>query len=157
MKFYLKMIIVTVTVASFACLFLFIAEKSIAPGFLENKIKGVCFKEHCFKVEVADSENKRKLGLMNRQSLPEDTGMLFLFEKEGIYSFWMKDTFIPLDIIWIDKNNEIVFIKKDAEPCLQSNCVALNPEGLAKYVLEINAGQAEKLKLEVLDKAIFVY
>ena len=50
---------------------------------------------------------------MDRKYLAQDSGMLFVFEKEGIYNFWMKNTLIPLDIIWIDGNNKIIFIKEN--------------------------------------------
>jgi len=87
---------------------------------------------------------------MGRKNLAEDAGMLFIFDKEGFYPFWMKDTLIPLDIIWIDENNKIVYIAGNAQPCVQ-NCKNYDPPKEAKYVLEINGGLADKLNIKIGD------
>jgi len=119
-----------------------------------EKEKSVCFAENCFFVELADTPEKQIEGLMNRESLDENRGMLFIFDKEGIYSFWMKNTLIPLDIIWLNENKEVVFIKNNAQPC-QNECPAIKPDAEAKYVLEINSGLANKINLNLGDKLIF--
>lgn len=85
---------------------------------------------------------------MNREYLDPDKGMLFLFENEGIYNFWMKNTLIPLDIIWIDENKKAVFIKENAMPCNLEDCEIFHPAQKAKYVLEINGGLSEKYGLK---------
>ena len=82
------------------------------------------------------------------KEMPENEGMLFIFEKSGIYPFWMKNTLIPLDIIWLDENQNIVFIKKNALPCKEDPCPSINPNKTARYVLEINSGLVDKLNLE---------
>jgi len=123
------------------------------PVFLADKTPAkICFKEFCFDVEAADTPAKRAEGLMFRENLPENSGMLFVFENEGIYPFWMKNTLIYLDIIWIDKNGKIVFIKENAQPCKSENCPEIMPPSAAKYVLEINAGQVEKLNFTLGQK-----
>lgn len=106
--------------------------------------KKVCFESNCFFVELAKTNTERETGLMNRKELANDSGMLFIFEKEEIYPFWMKNTLIPLDIIWIGSNNKIVFIKENAQPCGLDYCPLINPGISAKYVLEINAGLVQK-------------
>jgi hypothetical protein len=88
----------------------------------QKQIQKVCFNNYCFKVEIADTPEKRRAGLMHRVSLPENQGMLFVFEKPGIYGFWMKNTLIPLDIIWLDENFKVVYIKENVQPCLEENC-----------------------------------
>jgi uncharacterized membrane protein (UPF0127 family) len=70
--------------------------------------------------------------------------MLFIFEEERIYPFWMKNTLIPLDMIWIDKNGKIIDIQI-AEPCTQDPCRSYTPSGSGLYVLELNAGRAKAL------------
>ncbi|HBB03890.1 TPA: hypothetical protein DCZ39_03240 [Patescibacteria group bacterium] len=80
---------------------------------------------------------------MNRTSMPEDSGMIFVFPKPGIYNFWMKDTLIPLDMIWIDEQFKVVRILT-AEACKANPCTIYKPEREAKYVLEINASLAAK-------------
>lgn len=109
----------------------------------------VCVKNKCFKVKTAVTAQEQKIGLMNREHLALDNGMLFIFERENIYDFWMKDTLISLDIIWIDKNNKIIFIKENAKPCRVEPYKSFGPNKKALYVLEINKGLARKMGLEI--------
>ncbi len=101
-----------------------------------------------FSVEIADTLAKRTKGLMGRESLPEKSGMLFIFPSEGKYSFWMKNTLIPLDIIFVSENLEIVRIQKEAQPCKVLDCEFYGPETPAKYVIEINGGLSDKLGIK---------
>lgn len=119
-----------------------------------NKNK-VCFSENCFNVEISSTQEELSKGLMFRESLDKNSGMLFIFPENGIYSFWMKNTLISLDIIWINSNKEIVFIEHNAQPCQENNCKNLAPNETAKYVLEINAGTADEMGLEIRDKIKF--
>ncbi|KHO46673.1 MAG: hypothetical protein QS98_C0002G0121 [archaeon GW2011_AR3] len=116
----------------------------------------VCFKEVCFEIERATTPVDRERGLMNRESLDEQAGMLFIFEREGIYGFWMKNTLIPLDIIWINKDGKVVHIAPNAQPCSGEPCTLNEPTAPAKYVLEINAGLAEKLGIKTGSQADIV-
>lgn len=120
----------------------------------ENK---VCFNQNCFSVELAKTEAEREKGLMNRKQLDKNSGMLFIFNKEGIYPFWMKDTLIPLDMIWIDGNSVVVFIAKNVQPCKSLICPIMNPKIGAKYVLEVNAGISKELGIKVGDTAKLSY
>lgn len=119
-----------------------------------NKNK-VCFDKNCFKVEIASSQEELAKGLMFRESLNKNSGMLFVFPEEELHSFWMKNTLIPLDIIWINTDREIVFIKHNAPVCLEDPCESFTPNEKALYVLEINSGIAEEIGLEVGDKTEF--
>ena len=122
----------------------------------KSKMPEVCFGKNCFDVEIADSKEERVRGLMFREKLEEGKGMLFIFEQEDIHSFWMKNTRISLDIIWISKDKEIVFISKNAQPCKGGDaCPTINPEKSALYVLEINAGLVDKTGVKIGDKADF--
>lgn len=115
----------------------------------------VCFKERCFFVEIVKNDEDLKKGLMFRKELSLDNGMLFVFQKEDKYPFWMKNTLIPLDIIWLNKDKEVVFINKNTQPCLENNCESIAPDKDSKYVLEINGGISDKINLGVGDKLIF--
>ena len=118
-----------------------------------EKQNQVCFKNYCFKVELAKTAEEISRGLMFRKTLDSDRGMLFVFEKEGNYYFWMKNTLIPLDIIWINKDNEVVFISDETKPCEEEySCPSVNPDKNAKYVLELNGGTAKKIGLGAGDK-----
>ena len=107
--------------------------------------------EKCFNVEIADTPETRARGLMNREHLNQDSGMLFLFDTEAEYHFWMKNTLIPLDIIWLDKNKKVVFIEHSAEPCQTDPCETFGPSEKTKYVFEINSGLAKKIGLKERD------
>lgn len=112
-----------------------------------------CFNNHCFIVELAKTPKEREQGLMFRDKLETNRGMLFIYPQEGKYDFWMKNTLIPLDIIWIDKDQKVVSIAKDAQPCLEDDCSAISPFSNAQYVLEINGGLADKLGITIGQKA----
>lgn len=113
------------------------------------KISEICFGENCFEVEVARNIFDKMKGLSHRKSLLEKHGMLFEFAFSSIHPFTMKNTLIPLDIIWLDKNLKIVEIKENCEPCKTFFCPAIIPKKSAKYVLEINAGLCKKLGIKV--------
>jgi uncharacterized protein len=110
-----------------------------------------CFDETCFKIEMAQDPVIRTKGLMYREKLDLDRGMLFIFEQEDIYAFWMKNTYIHLDMIWIDKEFVVVDIYKNATPCRET-CDPIIPSANATYVLEINSGLADKYNIKVGDR-----
>jgi hypothetical protein len=115
----------------------------------------VCFKNNCFEVELSITNEEQMLGLMFRKSLDINRGMLFVFKEEGGHSFWMKNTLIPLDIIWINRNKEVVFISVNTQPCKEDPCPSVKPSKKAKYVLEINAGISKEIGLKVGDRLEF--
>jgi hypothetical protein len=106
-------------------------------------------------VELATTPEDRARGLMFRKHLDDDRGMLFIFEEENVYPFWMKNTFIPLDILWINSKKEIVFIHRDAQPCRMDPCPVINPGKKALYVLELKEGSSDKIGLVEGDKVLF--
>ncbi len=99
------------------------------------------------KIEIAETEGAITQGLMNRSSMDFDKGMLFIFDDNRARSFWMKNTIIPLDIIFIDINNKIVAIKERTTPYSEAQVTSNNIA--AKYVLEVNAGFASKYGIQV--------
>ncbi len=106
-------------------------------------------------VIIADNLVDRAQGLMHKKSLAGNKGMLFVFEEEGFYSFWMKNTLIPLDIVWLSGDKKIVDYKESAMPCLIDFCDKYINDQKAKYVLEVNAGFIKKENLKIGDKTIF--
>ena len=103
-------------------------------------------------IEIAETDYETQTGLMYRESMQEKQGMLFIFPDIAMHSFYMKNTEIPLDLIFIDANQHIASFQENAQP--------FNEEGLSsqvpiKYVLEVNAGLAEKWLLEVGDRVVF--
>ena len=114
-------------------------------------VNKVCHQENCFIVEVAATDQQRELWLMNREKLWNNKWMIFVFEEEGNHPFWMKNTLIPLDMIWIDYNWTIVDIQT-AQPCETNICPTYTPKWNAKYVLEINAWMAEERNIEIWEE-----
>lgn len=105
-----------------------------------------------FTVEVAESREKQSLGLMFRESMPDDHGMVFIFPAEGMRSFWMKNTKIPLDIFYFDEDLKLVSVSENTTPCRSSRCPGYPSTGPAKYVLELNAGKAAELGVKSGDE-----
>lgn len=108
----------------------------------------VCEDNHCFTVELASSPDERAKGLMEREYLKPGKGMLFVFGAEGRHSFWMKNTKIRLDIIWINDDMEVVYISRNTEPCPEEDeCHSIDPTADASYVLEVNAGESDGINI----------
>jgi len=99
------------------------------------------------EVYLADDPRIRTRGLSNKTYLPEEKGMLFVFEKPDQYSFWMKEMNFSIDMVWIDEEGEVVFVKENAAP--ESYPMLFTPPKPALYVLEVNAGYARELGLTV--------
>lgn len=108
-----------------------------------------CINKQCFDTRIADTPQMRAKGLMGESNLPEDEGMLFLFPFKSKPGFWMKGTKIPLDILFIDDNDIIVYSVKNAQPCLDKECPVYKPSREITKVLEINGGTSNKLGIKV--------
>lgn len=101
------------------------------------------------EVELALNDEERAHGLMERSELKQNTGMLFVFPIASNWSFWMKNTLISLDIIWLDQKKTIVYFLDNVQPCYTPNCPMFTPPKRieAQYVLEIGAGERRRLNL----------
>ena len=99
-----------------------------------------------FDVEIAADPESQTRGLMFRDSMAPDHGMLFTFDETQVRTFWMKNTRIPLDILYFDDQYKLVSMQQRVPPCtLGDRCPVYPSTGPARYVLELNAGTAEKL------------
>ena len=101
----------------------------------------------CYRLDIyiAATDEQRSRGLMHVRNMPESTGMLFLYDYDARLSMWMKNTFIPLDIIFVRADGSVSSIAYDTEPQSLKSIAALEP---VRYVLELNAGVAEKLSID---------
>lgn len=104
--------------------------------------------DYNYYLETAFTKKEQSIGLSNRQNLCINCGMLFIFPKEDVHSFWMKDTLIPLDIIWLNKKNEIVKISTALDTNSEKTYTNTTK---AKYVIELNANEVFKRDLKVGD------
>jgi len=102
-----------------------------------------------YAVEIADDDAERARGLMFRDLLAEGHGMLFIHDREEPQSYWMKNTRIALDILYFDDSRTLVAQQRDVPPCsLGDACPPYPSNAPARYVLELNAGEAERLQLQ---------
>jgi uncharacterized protein len=120
-----------------------------------ESLSKACFGAECFYVELAVTPEERARGLMFREYLAPDRGMLFIYPDEGVHYFWMKNTLIPLDMVWINGNREVISISKDAQPCQTSQCPSIGPGQKVQYVLELNGGTSDEIGLAIGDKITF--
>jgi uncharacterized protein len=102
-----------------------------------------------YSVEIARTPEEAAQGLMYRESIPVRTGMIFLFTDGGAHHFWMKNTMIPLDIIWMDGDGKVLFVSANTPPCRSDPCPNYGPGRPASVVLEIAGGMAAKEKVDV--------
>ena len=102
-----------------------------------------------YRLELALTPEDQAQGLMFRESLPERTGMLFVFPEDAPHHFWMKNTMIPLDMIWMDAAGRVLFVSADTPPCKADPCGTYGPDASARQVLEIAGGMAAKEKITV--------
>ena len=105
-----------------------------------------------FVVELATTPEEQQLGLMFREHMDADHGMLFIFPSAITRSFWMKNTRIPLDIFYFDESLKLVSVAEEAKPCRVASCPTYPSTGPARYVLELNAGKAEELGVKPGDE-----
>lgn len=109
-----------------------------------------------FTVEIADDEAERARGLMFRDEMAADHGMIFLHDSEEPQAYWMKNTRIPLDILYFDGRRKLVSASRRVPPCaLGDQCPPFPSAGPALYVLELNAGLADELGLKPGDELLF--
>lgn len=128
----------------------------IAINFMSANILQIKTKSNIYNIsiEIADSPEEQTLGLMWRDNLPENHGMLFVYDKEAYPSFWMKNMNISLDIFFIGADLKINHIEHNVPPCMVEKCELYSSPVLVQYVLELQSGYAEKYGVEVGDEII---
>jgi uncharacterized protein len=106
-----------------------------------------------YEVEVVDTQYLLSRGLSGKESLRSDEGMFFVFQTPDKYGFWMKDMLFPIDIIWFDENFRVVHVENNVGPETYPNI--FTPKSNSSYVLEISAGEAKKLSIQIGSQARF--
>lgn len=108
-------------------------------------------RRHRFTVEIADNDERRTLGLMHRRSMAADAGMLFDFKRDGPVSMWMRNTLIPLDMLFMDRTGVVRHIHERAVPLSET---IIESNGSVRAVLELNGGTVQRLGLKIGDRLI---
>jgi uncharacterized protein len=106
--------------------------------------------------ELAVTDEERQQGLMFREKMAENQGMLFVFEGEAIHAFWMKNMKFAIDIAWLDAQKRIVHLESRVPPCTADPCPNYVPKSAAMYVLELQSGAAERHGLQLYKRIEFV-
>jgi len=129
----------------------------LTPAILlgKAKLKKIEIHGSIVQLEVADTVFLRQRGLMYRKEMERLHGMLFIHDKEDNYSYWMKNCFIRLDMIFLNSKNSVVHIFHDVPPCREFFCRSYRTPVKAKYVIELNAGMAKKLGIRNGNKISF--
>jgi uncharacterized membrane protein (UPF0127 family) len=126
-------------------------------NFVKTDVVRVIFDNVWVNSEIVDTPEERARGLMFHHTLSEKEGILFIYDSEGIYKFWMKNVFFPIDILWFDSDLSIVYIKRNAPPCTTVRCQIYTPPVTAKYVLEVMANFTAKYEIKVGDRAEIIW
>ena len=144
------MVVIAVSVFGFAAM-TYIFDQSNSqkqPSKVTFPLSTIKIDDVSLDVQIADTEPRRVRGLMFQEQLPYDQGMLFVFDEPGLYPLWMLNMQFVLDIVWFDKNGNVVHIETDAHPCKTTseitNCQSIIPEEEALYILEVTSGLVEK-------------
>ena len=103
-------------------------------------------KNEMYKLEIADTVKRKKLGLMYRQSLEKNSGMLFVYSRPGNYRIWMKNTLIPLTVIWLDEQATIID-KKILQPCRSINCPVFGISRPSTFILELHPAEYNRFNI----------
>lgn len=150
-----QVILLLLLLTAFACFGIFILKQRTNINDTYNIAQKVYINEKLFYLKIANESNEWSRGLMDVQSLQPDQGMLFIFDDNKPRSFWMKNTYIPLDIIFIDDQFRVVEIYNNTKPLDTS--LRYNSILPAKYVLELTPGSAEALKLDTNDSIKLIF
>lgn len=124
---------------------MFLLLTSCASANSGSETPAVVLHGHRFSTELATDAPSREHGLMMRSMLAADHGMLFVFPETTPQGFWMKNTLIPLDILYFDADRRLVSLQLDVPPCKADPCPIYPSEAPARYVLELSAGTARRI------------
>ena len=152
MKTYSRLILDVIIIAVLASVLVFLYQnygRAFVDGFFDSSKIGISIRDTSLTVEVVDDQASRTQGLSGVAKMPADEGMLFFFDREGYYSFWMKDMNFPIDIFWIDNSLRVVHIEKNVRP--ETYPARYTSSQPARFVLETNAFFAETFGITVGD------
>ncbi len=124
-------------------------------GKLQYRTQIVTFRRRKFNLEIADTFRKLSVGLMEHDGIGKDQGMLFIFGESGRHGIWMLHMKFSIDILWLDGRGKVLHIVSSAPACKSMlNCKTYNPNVESRFVVEMKAGVAKRLKIKVGDAFI---
>jgi len=135
---------------SFAIFFIALCYNAFGGTFAEVKIKS-----HIVTAKVVSKPEEQTRGYMFKPAIADNEAMLFVYPRDDIYSFWMKNTKFALDIIWFDAGKKAVYIKENFSPCTEEPCWIETPPRKARYVLEVKSGTVKKIAFKLGDQIEF--
>lgn len=121
------------------------------PGGFFGRFEKMTIGDEEISVSLADTDEERVKGLSGKQSLPQNQGMLFLFDRPDYYGFWMKDMNFPIDIIFMNNGKVVTIHPKVSPPERSENLYIYKPDSPSNQVLELSSGRAEELGIKVGD------
>jgi uncharacterized membrane protein (UPF0127 family) len=148
-----RTVLIAAVLAAVAVLGGYMVFKPTHAGPTGLKIIPVTVNSNTLRAEVADTPEAITQGLGGRRSLPADHAMLFVFDSDGTYCFWMKDMHFPIDVVWLNKDKKVVSVKQRVQPSSYPDQFC--PDSDARYVIEMNAGQASNLGITTGTAAAF--
>ena len=110
-----------------------------------------------FIAEIADTPERLQRGYMFRREVGKEDAMIFVFPETGLHPFWMKNTLVPLDMIWLDEERTVIHIEPSAPPCKTDPCPTYGPPRKSRYVLEVRGGSAAREELKVGDHLLISF
>lgn len=123
---------------------------------LKYKVRRATCKGRTFDLEIADTQRKLTIGLMNKEKMSKRSGMLFIFPNEARHKFWMLNMKFAIDILWLDGRKRVVHVARDAKPCGSIfTCKGIEPPHDARYVVELKSGVAREAGISVGDSFKF--
>ena len=145
MKKYILILLFFLVLVVMILMYFFAMDKRV-PITIKGKQSDVLY-----QVEIADTQEKAMKGLMGRKSMPQNQGMLFIFPQPQFIKMWMKNTYIPLDMIFFNSQNQVIYLYEGARPMDESIISCPWP---AQKVLELNAGQIQKQAIQLGDEML---
>lgn len=149
-RFYVDILVGLVFIVTGFFLYQNYWETFLGTLFSDEPVHTIYIGSAAISVTVADTDEKRTLGLSGVETLGEREGKLFIFENDGRHGIWMKDMRLPIDIIWIDKNLQVVSMKENVMP--ETFPEVFRPDTQARFVLEMNAHFVSSLRVNIGDR-----
>ncbi len=134
-----------ISLAKFSFILLLLFSSSNIFALQQFEKKNLQLNNKTYQLEIADTRKRKSQGLMYRETLASNAGMLFIYQRSGNYRFWMKNTLIPLLVIWLDENAQILG-KQILQPCKTAKCPSYGVSMPSRYIVELHPDEYDRFK-----------